>query len=80
MRAHGYGGTARNGDGRYKHYLWAFRDGTTLTNDDPHDDVTKYVQHAYDLPGRSTIRIQVIDADDNLVYGDSLPVRVGWRK
>jgi hypothetical protein len=78
MHAHGYGGTPRASDGRYKHYTWAFRDGTIgVTNGVAFDDTTKYVQHSYVTESVYTIRVQVVDGNNLVAYGDSLPIHVG---
>ena len=78
MHAHGYGGTPRAADGRYKYYTWAFRDGTIgVTNGVGFDDSTKYVQHSYTGESVYTIRVQVVDNNNVVAYGDSLPIHVG---
>lgn len=78
MHAHGYGGTPQAGDCAYKHYTWAFRDGSLgVSNGNPFDNSTQFVSHAYTYESIYTVRVQVVDASDNIAYGDSLPIHVG---
>lgn len=78
MHAHGYGGIPRATDNHYKFYTWAFRDGTIgVTNGVAYDDSTKYVQHSYNKMAVYTVRVQVVDANGTVAYGDSLPIHIG---
>jgi hypothetical protein len=83
MHAHGYGGTPQAADCAYKHYTWAFRDGSIgTTNSTPFDNSSQYVTHTYGSVSRNQesvyiVRVQVIDAAGAIAYGDSLPIHVG---
>jgi hypothetical protein len=83
MHAHGYGGTPRASDCAYKHYTWAFRDGSIgQTNSTPYDNSSQYVTHTYGSIDRNQesiyiVRVQVVDSTGAIAYGDTLPVHVG---
>lgn len=83
MHAHGYGGTPQAATCAYKHYTWAFRDGSMgLTNNIAYDNSTQYVQHSYGSIARNqlsiyVVRVQVVDSTNAIAYGDSLPIHLG---
>jgi hypothetical protein len=82
MFANGYGGTP-NAACDYKHYTWAFRDGSIgVTNSTPFSNSTKHVSHTYgnllvNVESVYIVRVQVVDAADAIAYGDSLPIHIG---
>ena len=81
MHATGYGGTP-NADGIYKHYIWAFRDGTLSPAGPDYSDSNRFVQHVYgdtldDMQSIYVVRVQITDSTDTMAYGDSYPVALG---
>ena len=71
-----------NEDCRYKYYVWAFRNGTVWAAGSPFSDSNRFVQTAYGSTVRNeegvyVVRVQVTDANDEVAYGDSLPIHVG---
>ena len=89
MHAQAYGGET-DADGKYKYYVWSFRDGTIQAAGPAYSDFNRYVTHTYgsttqNLEGTYVVRVQVTDASfDNghsaeevRAYGDSFPIVIG---
>ncbi|UNM09906.1 MAG: hypothetical protein H7A35_07550 [Planctomycetales bacterium] len=91
--AHGFGGVTADGADvghpewgacLYKHSTWSWRDGTVTAAGTAFDPSQFARTHTYssnaiktNVEGVYTIRNQVVDADDNIAYGDSLPMHLG---
>jgi hypothetical protein len=89
MHAQAYGGET-NASGKYKYYVWAFRDGLINPAGAAYNDTNRYVQHTYgnstrNLEGTYVVRVQVTDAafdnghsaTETRAYGDSFPIVIG---
>ena len=91
--AHGFGGVTANGEDvdhaewgacLYKHSTWSWRDGTITAAGTAYDPSQFNRTHTYstngvkvNIEGVYTIRNQIVDAADNIAYGDSLPIHMG---
>ncbi|MCB1216790.1 hypothetical protein KDL44_05320 [bacterium] len=70
------------GSGLYRSCTWLWQDGTITPAGTDYDPAQFEMQHTYlaqgsDIEQIRRIRAQVVDADGNIVYVDSLPLLIG---